>query len=108
MLAPLPTDTPPHEPVYHCHVATVPKLPPIIDKVFVVPLHVLLLVILTPVGAVERVPTVTPRLLAVLVPQLLPAVTSILPFCPAPPVVTVIAVDPAPEVIVQPVGTLQV
>ena len=35
--APLPEDVPPHEPVYHCHVAPVPKVPPDSVKVIAMP-----------------------------------------------------------------------
>ena len=52
-LAPLPTEVPPQEPVYHCHAAPVPKLPPVIVSVLDVPLQVLLFAILTAVGAVD-------------------------------------------------------
>ena len=108
MLEPDPAEVPPQEPVYHCQVAPDPKLPPVTVRILEMPLHVLLLVIATPAGAVDRLFTVTARVLAVLVPQLLPAETLILPFCPAEPVVTVIEIVPAPPVIDQPVGTVQV
>ena len=108
MLAPDPAAVPPHETVYHCHVAPVPKLPPVTERVLLVPLQVLLLVIDTPVGAVDRLPTVTASVLAALVPQLLPAVTLILPLFPAAPVVTVIETVPAPPVMDHPAGTVHV
>jgi hypothetical protein len=104
MLEPVPAEVPPHEPVNHSHVAPVPKLPPVTVRVLEVPEQVLLLVIETPVGAVDWLPTVTASVFAELVPQLLPAVTLIFPFCPAVPVVTIIEVDPCPPVIVQPEG----
>ena len=78
MLDPEPAEVPPHEPVYHCHIATVPKLPPVTFNVLEVPLQVLLLVIVIPVGADDRLLTVTAKLLAALVPQLFPAVTVII------------------------------
>jgi len=108
MELPVPTRVPPQEAVNHCHIAPVPRLPPLTVRVFVVLLQELLFAILTPVGAVEREPTVTARELAELVPQVLPAVTETVPFWPALPVVTVIEVVPAPPVIIQPDGTDQV
>ena len=108
MLVPEPADVPPQEPVYHCHVAPVPRLPPVTVSVFDVPLHVLLLLMLMLVGAVERLPTLTEREAAALVPQLLPAVTVMLPFWPALPVVTEIEVVPCPPVMLHPVGTVHV
>jgi hypothetical protein len=108
MLEPDPAEVPPQEPVNHCQMAPDPKLPPVTVSILEIPLHVLLLVIATPAGAVDRLFTVTASILAALVPQLLPAVTLILPFCPAVPVVTVIEIVPAPPVIDQPVGTVQV
>jgi hypothetical protein len=67
--------------------------------------QVLLLVIVTPVGAVELVPTVTVSVLSALVPHVLDAVTLMVP--PEVPVVTVIVLVPFPELIVQPAGTVQ-
>ena len=57
MLVPDPTPVPWHEPVDQDQLATFPKLPPVTERVLDVPLHVLLLVIETPVGAVARIPT---------------------------------------------------
>ncbi len=80
ILVPEPAGVPPHEPVYHCQFAPVPKLPPTTDNVFEVPLHVLLFAIEILVAAVDILLTVTAKVLAELVPQLFPAVTLILPF----------------------------
>jgi hypothetical protein len=66
--------------VYHCQEAPVPKLPPVTERDFDVPKQVLLNVIDTPVGAVDKLPTVTARVLTGLLPQLLSAVTDIFPF----------------------------
>ena len=41
MLAPLPTEVPPHDPLYQCHEAPVPRLPPDNDSVDGLPLHML-------------------------------------------------------------------
>ena len=94
MLEPVPAKEPPHEPVNHCQVAPYPKLLPVTVRVLAVPLQELLLVIVTPVGAVDKPTTLTANDDAELVPQLLPAVTLILPFSPVEPVVTVIDVVP--------------
>jgi hypothetical protein len=69
---------------------------------------VLLFAILTPVGATDKLATVTANELARLVPQLFPAVTEIFPFCPALPVVAWIDMVPFPDVIVHPPGTVHV
>ena len=76
---PVPAGVPPQEPVNHSHTAPVPSNPPLTVSVFDVVLQVLLPVILMPVGAVEREPTDTARVLAGLVPQLFAAVTEIFP-----------------------------
>ena len=56
---PVPADVPPHEPVYQCHVAPVPRLPPVTIRVLLVPLQVLLFAIETPVGDVDKELTTT-------------------------------------------------
>lgn len=108
MLEPVPAEVPPQEPVNHCHTAPVPKLPPVTASVFEVPLQVLLLVMLIPVGSVDTLLTVTANVFAALVPQLFPAVTDIFPSCPVVPVITLIDVVFCPAVIDQPNGTVQV
>lgn len=92
ILAPVPSAVPPQEPVYHCQLAPVPRLPPFTVRVLDVPLQVLLFVMVMPVGAVDRLPTVTASVPATLVPQELEAVTLMLPSCPVVPEVTVIEV----------------
>lgn len=58
ILLPVPAEVPPHEPVNHCAAAPVPALPP--DRVSVVLLPLQMVVVpVIPVGAVERVLTVT-------------------------------------------------
>lgn len=108
MPEPEPASVPPHDPVNHSQTAPVPSVPPVTERVFKVPLQVLLLEIVTPVGAVDSLFTVTERALGLLVPQLFDAVSNMLPFVPAIPVVTVRVLVPWPPVIVQPEGTLQV
>ena len=73
MLTPVPAEVPPHDPVNHCHTAPVPRDPPETVSSLLVPLQVLLLVMVTPVGATETVPTLTVRVLAVLFPHVLDA-----------------------------------
>jgi len=58
ILFPLPTKVPPHEPVNHCAEAPVPMLPPVTVSVVLLPLHIVV-VPLIPVGAVDKVFTVT-------------------------------------------------
>lgn len=108
MLEPVPAEVPPQEPVNHSQLAPVPSDPPVTDRVLDVPKQVLLLVMVTPVGAVDTLPTVTASVLTALVPQELDAVTVIFPLSPELPVVTVIEFVTAPEVIAQPDGTVQV
>jgi len=91
-LGPVDTRVPPQDPVNHCHTAPVPKLPPVTVSVFEVTAHVLLLVMLIPVGSVDKLLIVTANVFAALVPQLFPAVTVIFPSCPVVPEVTVIEV----------------
>jgi len=107
MLEPVPASEPPQEPVNHCHVAPFPRLPPVTFNVLAVPVQLLLLVIDTPVGAVDVLNTATESVAGELVPQLLPAVTEIFPLLPAEPVKTVIDDDPCPDVIDQSSGTFQ-
>jgi hypothetical protein len=38
--APAPSEVPPHEPEYQSHVAPVPRLPPVIPRVVVDPVHI--------------------------------------------------------------------
>ena len=59
MLAPVPAEVPPHDPVNHCQLAPAPSEPPATVRTLSVPLQVLLLVIFTPVGATELDETVT-------------------------------------------------
>jgi hypothetical protein len=40
MLAPVPADVPPHDDVYHFQLAPVPKLPPLTDRVVLLPLFI--------------------------------------------------------------------
>ncbi len=57
ILTPVPAEIPPHEPVNHCQLAPVPKLPPVTVSVFAIPLQVLLFEIVIPVGSVDKLPT---------------------------------------------------
>ena len=54
----MPTKVPPQLPVYHCHEAPVPKLPPVTERV-VAPPQVGFTDAVAPIGAVELVFTVT-------------------------------------------------
>jgi hypothetical protein len=106
MLEPVPAGVPPHETVNHSHIAPVPSDPPVTDKVFDVPKQVLLLVIVTPVGAVDKLPTVTASVLGALVPQEFEAVTVIFPLSPVLPVVS--EMEFVVDVPVQPEGKVQI
>ena len=64
MLFPVPADVPPHDAVNHSAVAPVPALPPATVSVVLSPLQ-MVVVPVAPVGAVDKVLTVT-----VTVPQL--------------------------------------
>jgi len=66
MLLPVPADVPPHEPVNHCVVAPVPMLPPVTVSVVLLPLQ-MVVVPLAPVGATDKVFTVTVTLAQVVV-----------------------------------------
>ena len=104
---PVPTGTPPHDPVYHCHSAPVPSDPPATVSIFDIPLHELLLDIVITEGSVESVPTETASVDGLLIPHPLPAVTVMLPFCPEVPEITLIDVVPCPELMLHPAGTVQ-
>ena len=58
MLFPVPADVPPHEPVNHSAVAPVPALPPATVSVVLPPLQIVVVPV-APVGAVDKVFTVT-------------------------------------------------
>ena len=58
ILAPVPADGPPHEPVNHSHTAPVPNEPPETVRVVDVPEHTVLVPVML-VGAVDNVFTVT-------------------------------------------------
>ena len=58
MLFPVPADVPPHEAVNHSAVAPVPALPPATVSVVLPPLQ-MVVVPVAPVGAVDKVFTVT-------------------------------------------------
>lgn len=106
MLVPVPAAVPPHEPVNHCQEAPVASEPPETVSTLSVPLHVLLLVMVTPVGATESAATLTARVLAVLFPHAFEAYTLTVP--PAVPDVTVMVLVSWPETIIHPAGTLHV
>ena len=55
----MPTEVPPHEPLYHCQLAPVPRLPPETDKVVELPEHIAVGDAEADEGAVELVLTVT-------------------------------------------------
>ena len=73
ILAPVPADVPPHDPVNHSQAAPVPREPPVTESTLLVPLQVLLFVIVTPAGAVEFDPTETVSVRAVPSPHALDA-----------------------------------
>ena len=106
ILVPVPAGVSPHDPVNHSQTAPAPSEPPDTVKVLEDPLQVLLFNIVTPVGAVDWLRTVTGKDDGELIPQLLDAVTLTFPFWPDDPVVTVIVVVPCPEVIAHPAGTV--
>ena len=58
MLFPVPADVPPHDPVNHSAVAPVPALPPETVSVVLPPLQIVVVPV-APVGAVDKVFTVT-------------------------------------------------
>jgi hypothetical protein len=58
-LLPVPTEVPAQLPLYHFHVAALPKVPPITDKVEDCPWHIVELVPLTDVAGAELSLTVT-------------------------------------------------
>ena len=55
---PVPADTPPHDPVNHSAVAPVPADPPATVSVVLAPLQIVVVPV-APVGAVDKVLTVT-------------------------------------------------
>lgn len=59
IVKPVPTKVPPQLPLYHFHVAPVPKLPPVKESVVELPLQIVPKVALIKVAAVEVVFTVT-------------------------------------------------
>ena len=59
MEVPVPTGTPPHEPLYHCHTASFPREPPITVRMVVSPSHIVEGLAETDVGSEEYVFTVT-------------------------------------------------
>ena len=65
---PLPAEVPPHEPVNHCAVAPVPALPPDTVNVVLLPLQMVVTPV-APVGATDKVFTVTVTLAQVVVLQ---------------------------------------
>jgi hypothetical protein len=69
ILVPDPAGVPPQEPVNHSQTAPVPSEPPVTVSVLFVPKQVLLFVTEIPDGSVERVPTVTGKIAAVLIPH---------------------------------------
>ena len=58
MASPVPADVPPHDPVNHCVTAPVPFEPPFTVNVVLLPLQIVVVPV-TPVGAVDNVFTVT-------------------------------------------------
>jgi len=66
MLLPVPADVPAQPPVNHCTVAPVPMLPPDTVSVVLLPLHIVVVPVI-PVGAVDKVFTVTVTLAQVVV-----------------------------------------
>ena len=70
------TYAPPHEPVYHIHVApSVPRLPPVTDNVVVDPVHIVDGNELADVAEVDPVLTITIVLIQVVVPHVPSALT---------------------------------
>jgi hypothetical protein len=70
MIEPVPTKEPSHEQVNHCQVAPDPKLPSVTVRVLGIPLLVLLLVIVNPVGAIDWEFTMTVVIVELVVGQL--------------------------------------
>lgn len=53
MDVPVPAAVVPHPAVYHCQEAPLPRLPPLTVRVALLPEHTVVVVVLTPVEAVE-------------------------------------------------------
>ena len=68
MLFPVPADVPPHDAVNHSATAPVPALPPARVSVVLAPLHIVVTPV-APVGAVDKVLTVTVTVAQVVVLQ---------------------------------------
>lgn len=66
---PLPTAVPPHEPLYHCQLAPVPKDPPVTDNVVLLPEQMVVAVADAEVGSVESEFTFTVTLWQEVMPQ---------------------------------------
>ena len=66
--SPVPAGVPPHDPVNHCVIASVPFDPPLTVKVVLLPLQ-MVVVPVAPVGAVDNVFTVTVTVAQVVVLQ---------------------------------------
>ena len=58
MTSPVPAEAPPHDPVNHCVEAPVPFVPPATVRIVLPPLQIVVVPV-APVGAVDKVFTVT-------------------------------------------------
>ena len=72
---PFPAEVPPHETVYHCHVAPVPNVPPVNDNVDEAPGQIAVGNAFADNAAVEVVFNVTVVLTQVVLPQVPSALT---------------------------------
>jgi hypothetical protein len=75
MLVPVPADAPPHDDVYHLQLAPVPRLPPLIDNVLVLPLHIVVALADAVVAGTDVSCTVTVTLLQMVLLQVPSALT---------------------------------
>jgi hypothetical protein len=75
MLVPVPADAPPHDDVYHFQLAPVPRLPPLIDNVLVLPLHIVVALADAVVAGTDVSCTVTVTLLQMVLLQVPSALT---------------------------------
>lgn len=75
MLAPVPAAVPPQLPLYHCQLAAVPRLPPLMVKVALPPEQRLAVVVVIEVGTTEETLELTVTLEQAVVLQVPSALT---------------------------------